>query len=617
MITYLPTLYPGELLYSWFARYHVHSGNLSFKQTTFDLFGSTSHISTPDLPCRLLYLYDQCRHFCPSPPQEWVLKHTFYNYYTTFSTSQIREKVMRCMLEGTNHALHMLTGHMASTVNDIKNFRYCHVCKNEDISSYGEPFLHTIHQLPSCLVCPHHGEILLETSIPFRGFNKHEYRPLLCTDYNSRRIISNINHETFEILFTMAKESQLLIDGNFQFDPEEIQKYYKVLLNRQGLLSPKGNVRQQLLFSRFSHFFNEDTLELLQSAIQLESESNWLKSITRKHRKVFHPTRHLLFMNFVGTSIESLTTTKPIENAFGEGPFPCLNIAANHYKKDIINNVIITHCSKTQKPIGTFTCQCGFIYTRRGPDPNSENRYCISRIKQFGGVWMSKLEVLVSKKEYSLRKIARQLNVDTKTVIKYSKKKRSHSIKSESVSGNTISIIKYRREWLFLQHKNPTLSKTNLRKLNPKLFMWLYRNDKEWLNNHSPKLIELNPPSNKINWSHRDEEIAKIIIPKVIQILNHSKPLRVTRNKIGKLIRKQALLERHLEKLPITNFILAEVTESVEEFQIRRVVWAFNELKDQQEVIKMWELKRFAGLPNRIDLHSKLHDTIERLKTSN
>lgn len=39
MLSYFPNLYPDELLYSWFARYHDHSGNTSSKQTMKELFG--------------------------------------------------------------------------------------------------------------------------------------------------------------------------------------------------------------------------------------------------------------------------------------------------------------------------------------------------------------------------------------------------------------------------------------------------------------------------------------------------------------------------------------------------------------------------------------------------
>ncbi len=37
MITYLPELYPDELVYSWFCRYYSHSGYLTHKSALEDI----------------------------------------------------------------------------------------------------------------------------------------------------------------------------------------------------------------------------------------------------------------------------------------------------------------------------------------------------------------------------------------------------------------------------------------------------------------------------------------------------------------------------------------------------------------------------------------------------
>lgn len=37
MITYLPELYPDELVYSWFCRYYAHSGYLTHKSALEDI----------------------------------------------------------------------------------------------------------------------------------------------------------------------------------------------------------------------------------------------------------------------------------------------------------------------------------------------------------------------------------------------------------------------------------------------------------------------------------------------------------------------------------------------------------------------------------------------------
>ena len=38
MIAYMPTIYPDELVYSWFCRYYVHSGCFSHKMALQELY---------------------------------------------------------------------------------------------------------------------------------------------------------------------------------------------------------------------------------------------------------------------------------------------------------------------------------------------------------------------------------------------------------------------------------------------------------------------------------------------------------------------------------------------------------------------------------------------------
>ena len=75
-----------------------------------------------------------------------------------------------------------------------------------------------------------------------------------------------------------------------------------------------------------------------------------------------------------------------------------------------------------------------------------------------------------------------------------------------------------------------------------------------------------------------------------------NKPVRITVSKIGTTIGLKALLEKHLDKLPQTKAYLESVTETVEEFQIRRLEWAIRELDRRGEEKKDWKILRLAGL---------------------
>ena len=83
-------------------------------------------------------------------------------------------------------------------------------------------------------------------------------------------------------------------------------------------------------------------------------------------------------------------------------------------------------------------------------------------------------------------------------------------------------------------------------------------------------------------------------------LLNADKPARITLSRIGKTIGLLALLEKHLDLMPLTKAYLKSVAESVEDFQIRRIKWAIKLLDECGEEIQRWKVIRVAGLRENV-----------------
>ena len=60
-----------------------------------------------------------------------------------------------------------------------------------------------------------------------------------------------------------------------------------------------------------------------------------------------------------------------------------------------------------------------------------------------------------------------------------------------------------KNEWLSLTIESPDLSVKQLRELNGALYSYLYRKDKEWLKDHSPR-VKSQMINNRVNWYERD-----------------------------------------------------------------------------------------------------------------
>jgi hypothetical protein len=210
-----------------------------------------------------------------------------------------------------------------------------------------------------------------------------------------------------------------------------------------------------------------------------------------------------------------------------------------------------------------------------------------------------------------LRETARRLNVDARTVNRYVSKLKLktywRTIKDKNLADtqevaevkiNSVNDlkIKNRQDWVALQTQYPEASKTNLRKLAPAIYAWLYRNDPNWLDQNSPQLQTPVPNVAKVDWQERDRQILAQVQDGVRSLLNADKPQRISISRIGKTVGLLALLEKHLEQMPLTKAYLESVTESVEDFQIRRIKWAIKLLDDSPEEIQRWKVIRVAGL---------------------
>lgn len=369
-----------------------------------------------------------------------------------------------------------------------------------------------------------------------------------------------------------------------------------------------GRVRQVELIYGFSSFFGSELLEMLDSDVSYESESNWLSNIVRKHRKTFHPLRHLLLMRFLGHPVTSFFALKTHFKPFGVGPWRCFNGAAKHYLQFVITQVKITWSCASKKALGTFCCSCGFSYSTADPRLPTAVQFKFGKVKAFGKVWEQKLRQLVGVRKLGLRETARRLKVDPLTVKRHTGRLglscQWNSRPSLSAAPSTVRSheaheeikVIHRKTWTQLRRNCTGISKSAMRLQSPATYTWLYRHDRVWLDRHSPSQKAITVPTRRVNWDKRDEAVLTEVQTAVRELLKRQHPMRITVSRVGKVIGSLTLLEQHSDKLRLTKAYLETVTESQEQFQIRRVEWAATTLSAQGKVVKEWEVIRLAGL---------------------
>jgi hypothetical protein len=547
---------------------------------------------------------------------ELIDKFTLFIFYSSFVPPEDSETIRKYMKEDNGGSIYNKIGLMASSITLNKFIKFCPDCMKEDLVRYGEIYWHRIHQVSGVFICPKHHAFLIDSTVNSRGFNKHEFIAATYKNCIVKENYKKYSEDELNKIFSIAKNAEILLNNNFE--RKSIKWFcnqYINVLKKIGYANINGKVKQKDLIRNFKEYYGEELLQLFQSNFDVGSENNWLSDLIRRNNKTTHPIRHLLFIQFIGITLEELFNTEIEYKPFGDGPWPCLNPVVEHFKEDIINAVDIRYSFDAKKPIGSFVCNCGFIYTRTGPDVDYGSRFKIGKVQSYGQVWKQKLQELFLDGK-SIYEISKVLDVDPATVKKYIDIiYEDPPCQDISRNGTEVYIreeveINKRNEWLTLIQQHPDKSKTELRKSNPALYTWLYRNCREWLSENSPVKKEVKYENLKVNWEDRDNEILKLAMEKVQEIKNQvGKPKRITISVLGSELGIRSLLEKHLEKIPRTEMYLNEQTESISEFQLRRIDWAIKELNEEGKGTELWRVFRKAGI--RKEYHRNLKSRIQ------
>lgn len=480
------------------------------------------------------------------------------------------------MMKGSNGSgIHASIGIMASSTGIKSTLFFCPKCYEMDISKYGEPYWHRTHQLSGVFICPAHNEILM--SLDSLEFNRHVYLSLPI-QLESVKYGPSIKNEILksskimDVLSNLAQDSErLLAQGNF-YNLYFSKSLYLSRLKQLGYVTINEHIRQAKLLEQFHLYFGEDTLNFLDCS--LKGDSTWITLVTRKARRFVHPVKSLLFIEFLYGSLQECINHKNHFHPFGDEPWPCLNRASDHYGKKVITHCHITACSDTRRPVGTFSCECGFVYSRRGPDQDEQDKYKIGRIKSFGQLWLKKLDQLIHEERLSYRAASKILGVDPKTVIKYAN--RLQNQENKKVITQALTYKKY----------------TKGQEIPVK-----------------PEKKEIKPKQ-RVNWELRDLEISILIEEECKKMLNSTeKPIRITLSNVARRIGLSSLVFKKKNMLSVSMSILDKYKESIEQYQIRRVNWVVQQFNEWP--IKRWKIEKLAGL--RPGYSNLVNDEINKL----
>ena len=554
-------------------------------------------------------------------PAYIINNHTLFPIYRPFISAATANKITKDMRNGNGKGVYTKSGIVAGSICKKNGLSYCPQCATEQKQRFGEPYFMCIHQVQGVIVCPIHGCLLKPYHERFNDVSRIEFirmkYELLDLEQQYEKDATIAAH-----LGNIAKNFYYLYNNSSSnWNQKKVHEYYLQYLNEKRLLTYGGNVRQTDLFHAFNTYYGEKLLSRLESEIDNDDEYNWLKLITRKPGRVVHPLRHILLIQFLTNSTEEFfhCNTQKV-NPFGTGPWHCLNPVADHFQCKVVNKCIITVDSKSRQPVGTFSCSCGFIYSRKGPDKCESDKYKVGRVKEFGAVWEDKLIHYLNQRCYGIRELAKIMRCDPKTVVKFAEQfklrdrlagKMTVLTEKDDLCKNNHSEIEkiYKKNIQNYITENQECTITQVRTALKKQYAWLYRKDQKWLRSILPSKFR---PSEiaycqKVDWDERDKQILVRVMEAQKALMESEKPVRITLSLLGKKSGLTATLEKKLDKLPETKIFINQVLETIEDFQIRKVDVVCKKLFEEKGYITRWEIYRLAGLKKNISIEVKEH----------
>ena len=161
MIGYFPELYEDELIYSWIARYYVHSGYTSAADTYQDLYFNKNLRPSVELMNNLI---DDAKLVMTRymSLEELIYNHTLFPEYGRFIDPTKRERLLK---EADFSRGNWINSLMIPFSTGERYLKYCPLCAKEDRDTHGEAYWHRKHQITSINICVKHGVYLQNSEI--------------------------------------------------------------------------------------------------------------------------------------------------------------------------------------------------------------------------------------------------------------------------------------------------------------------------------------------------------------------------------------------------------------------------------------------------------------------
>lgn len=473
-----------ETLFSWCSRYHRLSAHGLDRVTCWQLFGHHQTGAAHDFPARIGVLASRSGETLGTAT-EIIHQRTLLPYYLPFRSVQLAVRAEHAMLgHGIGHLKYRL-GLLTSGIGAAHPLKACPQCIVDDINEYGWAYWHRCHQLPGVWACNRHRvglnispqklDQLARFAWVLPGINNGApVAPLERLDPNS---------DEFAWLTKLALMCNGVLSvkaGNFADSMCVASTFRSRLIDRE-MANQQGRVRWSSMESVLTQV--SEKLSYLPELIhQTDSEylRNQLQAILTG-RALTHPLRYLIWISvffddipdfqrtYASTSSKGLSDSYALQNATKlHTPNSSIKVLIQQVldnKMSVLQAAKIAHVNYLTMAI-CISRQGGELQTR----PKKLKADIRRKVESALRAGHDKAQV-AEEFDISVTSVTRVLLTTPGLQNEWREEKfkqRGHIA---------------RQTWSDILQNYSFLGIKILRKLEPAAYAWLYRNDRDWLNN--------------------------------------------------------------------------------------------------------------------------------------
>lgn len=485
---------PDETLFSWCARYHLLAGNGLASVTCQQLFGARRRGTAHDFPTGLQALVNRSAGSLGTI-DTLVQDRTVLPFYGPFRPSELYERATLSMAGAGIGSLKYQLGLLTSGLGAAHPLKACPACMREDHRSHAVAHWRRVHQWPAVWLCPIHDEPLLVS--PVKLDQRARFQFVLPVEAGLvpwwKAPDGRLELNPLRKLAAFAQILSVLPPGRLAH-AAAIAHAVTDAMRQRSWMKPSGPIAWRSFEAELLRHTTA-MARLPPMAMQLDVHAAYAQlSRIISARSLTHPLRYLVWLSLLFNDFQAfvdahdqacLTLPHPEDSILIPiSPEKTTDQTRKLAQQEAIGQLMAGEESATalakrygvtHSTIAAWAAKAGLETPRRPKVVDASKR-------------QTAIERLTSGADKA--NVATQLGVAEVTITKILRcvpglQEQWHAVR------RLIAKDKARTAWRNITQASQSLGVTAARRAEPAVYAWLYRNDREWLKNHSTGFADM------------------------------------------------------------------------------------------------------------------------------